>query len=106
MQEKLEQNSEGHSIHNLGTIFTLDKDSILKSENFPETTVDIPQELANKFSDLSILTEIQIYGDQKLLIDESALTLPLRIGSVTREKEIRFGYQISANPGVRFEVLR
>ncbi|HKP32127.1 MAG TPA: hypothetical protein VJT83_05350, partial [Chitinophagaceae bacterium] len=78
MQEKLELDDELKSIHELGTVLTLSRESILNDDVFAEKVFDIPEETAHNYPELSILTEISIYNDHKLLIDESALTMPLK----------------------------
>jgi len=115
MRDKTEPDGSGNAVHLLETMFTLNKESILRhaatyqhagetSYHFPGTTITIPAEVADGYPDLYLLTDIMIYNQERLLIDESPLTMPLKLTSVSQHRptEIKFQYHTGKKPGIQF----
>lgn len=75
--------------------------------NFPEKTVNLPEEVYSHDCDLAILTEIQVYDQEKITTNESGLTLPLIIENVPQpegeEMKIKMQYKIDATPGLIYK---
>jgi hypothetical protein len=69
----------------LGRLFQLSKDEIFKNANafmeafpnyeFPQTRIEIPRTLYRNFDELHVETEIKIFENEVLQIDESGLTV-------------------------------
>lgn len=117
MQQKLGNNSVGDPVHLLDNIFTLNKETILlnaathlqaaeNSRAFAETAMTIPVEATGSHPMLYLLTEIIIYKEERLLMDESPLTLPLKLAELNQQTstKIKFQYHTGKNPGVQFSM--
>lgn len=117
MQLKFGGNSSENPVHLLDTIFTLNKKTILQhasthqeagesSQPFTETFISIPTEVADTHRFLYLLTDIMIYKQEQLLIDDSPLTLPLKLAefSLHQSTEIKFQYHTGPKPGIQFSM--
>jgi len=117
MRRKLGNKSSGNPVHLLGTIFTLNKETILRyaathqhtgetSPVFPETIITIPAELTASHPLLYLLTDIVVYNHEKLLIDDSPLTLPLKLADLSQHQpaKIKFQYHTGKIPGIQFSM--
>ncbi len=115
MQEKLDNILEPNSVFELDTIYTLNKEEILKNSSlhrqnnggsylFPKKVVSIPTEIIDDYPTLHILTDIHIYKEERLLIDESQLTMPIKIAELKQDRpsEITFQYRTGEMPEVQF----
>jgi hypothetical protein len=118
MQVKFGNKYPGNAVHLLDTIFTLNKETILQhaatlqqgietSPVFPETTVSIPAEPAASHPHLYLLTDIVVYNQEKLLTDESQLTLPMKLADLSQHQpvKIKFQYHTGKKPGIQFSML-
>jgi len=76
---------------------------------FPKNEVEILRDNVGEDGQLVIFTEIQIYEDEKLTINESGLTLPIIIqelnNKMREDQVLRIGYEIGTNPGLKYEVI-
>lgn len=117
MRRKFRNDSPGNTIHLLDRIFTLNKEIILQYAAthqqagetlaaFPEKTVRIPAEIIASHPLLYLLTDITIYKKEKLLIDKSQLTLPLKLADLSQHKpaKIKFQYHTGKKPGIQFSM--
>ncbi|MBL7703253.1 MAG: hypothetical protein JNM14_13460 [Ferruginibacter sp.] len=111
MQKKLGNPDAGNDIHLFEPIFTLNKKTTLRYADgrlpaFPETTTNIPAALISSYPLLYLLTDIIIYKKEKLLIDNSQLTLPLKLAELNRQQpvSVTFQYHLGTRPGMRFSV--
>ncbi len=98
----------------IAKVFELSKKELKKYKNrkdqfgqieFPKNEVEILRDNIRKNDQLAIFTEIQIYEDEKLTINESGLTLPIILQGLNKEKKenqvLQIGYEIGSNPGFR-----
>lgn len=91
-------------IQKLGTIMELvpSKSSSFYTI-FPKIKVEIPKELVEQFPLLSLYTEIDIYGKQRLTSGVSAITMPQPVLNLSQSpdlnSEIYFQYQMGKEPG-------
>jgi hypothetical protein len=111
MQNKKLNNNAEDPVHLLGTVFTLNKKEIQQHAAetftaFPETTVIIPAEVVHSHPLLYLLTDITIYKQERLLIDKSQLTLPLKLAdlSLYQPAKIKFEYHAGKQPGIQFNM--
>ena len=115
--EKSENIEPENAVHNPETVFTISRETILQhvtayleaNENpytFPSATVTIPQEVSNKFPVLYLLTEITIHNREKLLLNESPLTMPLKLVDLQKQatSELKFEYRTGKKPGIRLRL--
>jgi len=111
MKRKFGNKSSGNDVHLLDTIFTLNKEMILQQADeastvFPETTIAIPPEVAASHPFLYLLTDIVVYKQEKLLIDQSPLTLPLKLADLSQylPAKIKLQYHTGKKPGIQFSM--
>lgn len=75
---------------------------------FPEVCIELPSELTAGYDHLIILTEIHIFGNEKLAVNESGLTIPLILDNIEniRDKKItvKLQYEIGAEPGLHHSI--
>lgn len=115
MNERFQAGAPPDSIQYLDTIFILRKETILahvaasqqageKDFPFPEKHIFIPIDIISHHPSLFVLTELQIYDQEKLLIDESQLTIPLKLTRFSEPypNEIKIQYQTGNQPGIQF----
>lgn len=103
-----------HSVHVLDTIFVFDKKLIQQYAPqyqagklpfyFLPTEVDIPRELAENLRTLYIFTDITIYKQARLTLNQCSLNLPMRVANLTQPlpTAVTLQYQISEMPGVQY----
>ena len=103
----------------LGTMFSLNKGEINKQatlffETFPETEfpenkIEIPNVINRNFNELHIETQITIYKDEVLQIDESGLSTLDKIhefkSMMAPSKYIAASYMCGQNPGLYFKFI-
>jgi predicted RNA methylase len=86
---------------------TIRKLSILKDEKnrildtLPPIFIALDHKASKAHRELYALTEVTIYGEQKLIIDESALTIPLKLVEVDHSTNIQLQYLLGKNPGIK-----
>jgi hypothetical protein len=114
MKYKLNNEETSDSIYLSGNIFDLNRSTILQHAidfrrsggvyKFPEVAVSIPTAKATTHSQFCVLTHITVYDTIELLIDESPLTVPLKLieFSDVIPARIKCYYETGENPGVRF----
>lgn len=95
---------------NLETIFMLNKEEVLKNPSltFPKVEVLFSEEKNKDFTQLAITTDLTIFNNEKLIIDDSGLTIPLIISNLDNEniKGIVTQYMVSESPGLEFSLIR
>lgn len=102
----------------IAKVFELSKKELKKYKNrkdqfgqieFPKNEVEILRDNIRKNDQLAIFTEIQIYEDEKLTINESGLTLPIIIqdlnNKMREDQVLQIGYEIGSNPGLKYELI-
>jgi predicted nucleic acid-binding protein len=76
---------------------------------FPKKTFVLPKEQINRFPQLSMLTEIQVFGNEKLVLNQCSLTMPVRLNSFSEteadDRHIEIGYKIDEVPGFDYVIL-
>ncbi len=115
IQEQFIANSASQSIYTLAEIFSLSKENLLihyasnhqKDETqyqFQELKLAFEPEVVAKHPVLYVLTDIKIYKEERLLMDESPLTTPLKLMDLRLKPltEIALQYRTGNNPGVQF----
>lgn len=103
-------------VKNSEVVFELSKDSVLKNSTFDETGIPVFSEErvvldhSSEPSDelLAILTELAIYGNEKLQYQESGLTAPLIISDLTQDtslKGVSAQYKLGVNPCLQIRII-
>jgi hypothetical protein len=112
-KKSMTSNISNPVINRLGTIFELNKETILQhtsafneskgSYNFPPIILNIPKSSNQKVPTLNILTEILVYDENLITFQESGLTMSFLINQFQGilPEEVTFYYQIDENPGIR-----
>lgn len=114
MKYKMGKEKENSSVNVLGDLFELSREYISPHVNafktaggtykFPETTIIIPSEKVITYSQFSVLTHISVYNGIQLLIDESPLTMPLKLIRDVSSVRIKCHYETGENPGIQFSI--
>jgi predicted RNA methylase len=112
--ENSEAGEPEHDVPEPETVFTLSREAILKHVTayreanespyvFPPVTVTLPQEAVANYTTLYLLTEITIYNREKLLTDESPLTMPVKLMDLHKQAapELKFEYHTGKKPGMQ-----
>ncbi|MEO8885527.1 MAG: hypothetical protein ABI367_05650 [Mucilaginibacter sp.] len=86
---------------NLGNIYTIGRYNCAKHK---PVTIKIPEEIG-RFRQLSLLTTITTFGNEKLGTYTTSLTMPLRLFDADDciGKQVKLTYQISDKPGFEYE---
>ncbi len=110
------QNYEKEFYRPLGTFFDLSKvdfarfsDAFCAFSNvfrFPEYRFQLHGHDLSIFDELVVLTHIHIYGDQHIAIDDSQLSIPLKLAELPTGKYSggKVNYKVDAIPGIEFEL--
>ncbi len=118
MDRMMSLNKDGESCYYvLKKIFELNKDTVEKYSsvedtlcNFPTVEIDIPNDITEEYSQLCLLTTIQVFGEEQLTHWQSSLNLPQKIIDFNYAKKpvsrIRFQYTISEKPGFQYEITQ
>jgi hypothetical protein len=87
----------------LGDVYVLGRESAVVHE---PVSFRLPAEIG-ACNELNLLTEITVFGDEKLTTRQCGLTLPVRLAEVNSVagKSVRFEYEISDSPGFKWEVV-
>lgn len=101
----------------LGELFELSKEQIAlfptlitQVENkiiFPTKVFELPRNILQRFRDLHILTEIEVFRGEKLTLNQSGLTMPHRLLEISKEnegKEFHIHYKIDSVPDFEYEI--
>jgi predicted RNA methylase len=114
MKYKMGEEKENSSVYVLGDLFELSTENIIPhvtafkkaggSYKFAETTVVIPSEKVVTYSQFCVLTDISVYKSIQLLIDESPLTMPLKLIEDVPAVRIKCHYETGENPGIQFSI--
>ncbi len=113
MSYKLGTEDTDNSVYPLAPVFELSRETVLANTiafnhskgvyDFPRTTVRVPAGMNG--NELSILTTVTIYSTLSLQVDESPLTLPLKLTTIIdpAPAAIHLWYHTGENPGVKAE---
>ena len=97
----------------LNKIFELNKD-VWSTENkevnsFAEVEVQISNDIEKRYKRLSLLTDIQVFEEEKLTYMECSLNMPLKVIDIdwmnNTVKKVSFQYVISEKPGFIHKLL-
>jgi len=102
MKSKFEDEPNDNGIKEMAEVLIIDK-NILRESYLPEAQINISADIAKGYPELSILTEITVYENEKLMLDESALTLPLTLTTITHASNVKFQYKLGHEPRIIFE---
>jgi len=95
---------------NSEAVFILNKEEILKNSpsNFPKVKTLFSEEKIKQFDTLAITTEIKVFDEEKLTINDSGLTIPLilEVLSDLKIKGIETQYLIGQQPGLETTIIR
>lgn len=102
---------------NLDTVFVLNKEMVggkipenkKGSLEFDEKLTLFTQGQLNENSSIAVTTEITVYDQQKLAINDSALTLPKLLVDLQSEsdlKGVKTKYVVSESPGLQTTIIR
>jgi hypothetical protein len=94
----------------INTLFELNKENILKRTSaeliFPEITTYLTEEDKNEYDSVAITTEIKVFGNHRLEIDQCSLTMCYKIDSmenVKSKKGLVTQYLVNETPGTKIE---
>jgi hypothetical protein len=88
---------------NLGEIYRIGQDDCCDQK---PVTIQIPTSVGTHV-ELHLLTEVRVYEDEKLVINNCGITVPLYVANVSPYlgKQARFEYEITEKPGFKSELL-
>ncbi|GGX05307.1 hypothetical protein [Aquimarina muelleri] len=117
LSERQENTNEEDYCIRLGDFFTLNRKKIVDYNqtstlrngrlSFPEKQISIPLEHLKDFNQLAVLTEIQVFGKDKISIQQSGLTTPLILEDFsvpTQKNKVTIKYKIDDNPGIEYQL--
>lgn len=106
-----------HNQTKLLKIFELSKEEIVKQQRpgldlsamvFPEKTMHIPRTMLDRYQQLAVFTDIQVFGEEKIGFNESGLTFPLILESlahmVNHEIQVKIRYKVDKDPGIQYDI--
>jgi hypothetical protein len=116
-QYMMENKNDDNYYEILGIFFELSKDTLhflplqedLKKSPFKtkQVKIDIPVTAAANKHDLCVLTQISIFGNERLGLNESGLTIPYILTDLSHYKNnplsISIAYMIAKEPSIEFE---
>lgn len=115
-QRMLADSPQQDYFHHLGTFFDLSQQEFKKHEaafdqfseiyRFPEFEFSLENVDLEVFDQLAVFTQIHIYGDQFLRINESQLALPLILQPLEpgRFQTVKVNYKVDADPGIEYQL--
>ena len=112
-----ENSSERDYYENSEAVFTLNKKEVLENNSdfkkegfqFPEKEVRFSDEQLSKHDFITVSTEITIFENISLNIDESGLTVPLFLADLNHDQKIvgaKTQYIVGAEPGLASQLVR
>ncbi len=112
-KESINGNTVSDHYKKAGKIFELSKKSLKdyfkhhhysNEFSFPEITIQLTPEITAGYNNIIVLTEIQVFGEERLVFNESGLTIPLTLKDIepSGEKDITVTLQhkINEQPGL------
>jgi predicted RNA methylase len=94
---------------NVKPVLVLNKETIENNpeKSFPKIEVILPEETVKSSDILAVTTEITIYKNEKLTIDDSGLTIPLILTYLKNKKlkGVISQYIINENPGLETTLI-
>ena len=94
---------------NIEPVFVIDKKAVYNNPDtiFPKIEVVLPKGIDKNSDILAITTEITIYKNEKLTIDDSGLTIPLILTYLENQKikSVLSQYTINENPGLETTLI-
>ncbi|RAI84380.1 SAM-dependent methyltransferase [Algoriphagus yeomjeoni] len=110
-----EKNTEEEYCIRLGAFFELSREKIKEYELsshlengkllFPQKSINLKMEDLKEFNQLAVLTEIQVFGENKISINESGLTMPLILEDLSAHQKgltLNIRYTVSEEPGIEY----
>ncbi len=102
---------------NLEVIFMLNKAEVLKNNSefkkegfqFPEKEIHFSEKQLHNYDQITVSTEITIFQNISLKIDESGLTVPFILADLSQGQNItgaKTRYILGANPGLATQLVR
>jgi predicted RNA methylase len=99
---------------NIDSVFLLNKETIQKRNKiqnneqlvFPETITLLSEDDKKEYDTVTISTEISVFGDQILEIDQCSLTMVYKIASMEialSKKGIKTQYEVNQKPGLKID---
>lgn len=115
---KQQMNGDLQYFKRLGNLFTINKETIKEHQEaflsafpnykFPETSLSIPSDINLGFDELSIETHIKVFENEVLEIDESSLTVLLKLmplnSMLQTVKTLHANYVCGEHPGLQCRV--
>lgn len=112
-----ENSSEKDYYENSEAVFTLNKKEVLENNSdfkkegfqFPEKEVRFSEDQLSKHDFITVSTEITIFANISLNIDESGLTVPLFLADLNHDQKIvgaKTQYIVGAEPGLASQLVR
>ncbi|ADL49808.1 phytanoyl-CoA dioxygenase [Clostridium cellulovorans] len=97
----------------LGKVFELTKDTTVvenkEGYKFPEIEIQIPMNIERRFRSLNLLTDIQVFGEEKLTYLQCSLNLPQKLMYIEWEidnlEKFIFEYIVNETPGFMFRKI-
>lgn len=116
--ERTEETPETAYCTRIGELFELSAERIAtyadiieqkdKKIVFPKKTFVLPKEQINRFPLLSMLTDIRVFGNEKLVLNQCSLTMPVRLNNFSEteadDRHIEIGYKIDEVPGFDYVI--
>lgn len=89
---------------NLGTLYTIGREEHTPPQ---QVIIEIPQEIQN-FKNLSLLTDITVFENERLGTYDSSLNMPVRIAEVSGHegRKLIFNYERGKQPAFRYEWMK
>lgn len=102
---------------NTEAVFMLNKAEVCKNSSdfkkegfqFPEKEIHFSEEQLSNYDQITVATEITIFQDISLKMDESGLTAPFILADLNQDQKIigvKTRYILGANPGLAIQLVR
>jgi hypothetical protein len=113
----IDNNAEKDYYENSEAVFTLNKMEVLQNNSefkkegfqFPEKEVSFSEEQLSNHDFITVSTEITIFKDISLNIDESGLTVPMLLADLNHDQKVigaKTQYIVGTEPGLTSQLLR
>ena len=107
----LDENYVSNHYKEINTVFHLNIKEIHKNYlnhlvpiAFPEITTLLTEEDKKNYDQIVIATDITVFGDEKITMNQTSLTMPYKIGETNKiedKKGLTSKYEISENPSLK-----
>lgn len=116
-REKMGEIAEDNSISELAEVFSATKETLLgqaqryarneaRTYYFPEKVIQLPDTEKREGDSLYLFTDLVVYKNEMLRLDESILTLPMKLMARDEQKEsaLYFRYRVNEKPELEYYV--